>query len=101
MGADYFEVHILDFDRDIYGASLTVHILYKLRDNQQFLSEQALICQIQKDIKNARSRTIIGLAFGTFDYFHAGHEAYLREAQNRCDELHIIIARDTTVQRVK
>lgn len=41
------------------------------------------------------------LAFGTFDYFHAGHESYLKQAAELGDQLIVIIARDETVQRIK
>lgn len=41
------------------------------------------------------------LAFGTFDHFHAGHEAYLKQAKALGDFLVVIIARDTTVQSIK
>lgn len=41
------------------------------------------------------------MAFGTFDYFHAGHEHYLREAKKLGDELIVIIARDKTVRQIK
>ena len=30
------EVHLFDFDRDIYGAHITVHFLHKLRDEATF-----------------------------------------------------------------
>ncbi|MBN1792228.1 FAD synthase [Candidatus Woesearchaeota archaeon] len=41
------------------------------------------------------------LAFGTFDIFHKGHEYFLREAKALGDELHVVIARDETVEHVK
>jgi len=61
------------------------------------------------------------LAFGTFDYFHAGHESYLKQASKLgteqgghkaspstnepfCEAKHqliVVVARDTTVQRIK
>jgi len=41
------------------------------------------------------------LAFGTFDYFHAGHESYLLQAAELGDQLIVVIARDETVQRIK
>lgn len=41
------------------------------------------------------------MAFGTFDYFHAGHEHYLREARKLGDELIVVIARDKTVRQIK
>jgi FAD synthetase len=43
----------------------------------------------------------IVMAFGTFDYFHAGHENYLKQAAALGDELIVVVARDDTVKRVK
>lgn len=41
------------------------------------------------------------MAFGTFDYFHAGHENYLKQAKSLGDNLIVVVARDTTVKLVK
>lgn len=41
------------------------------------------------------------MAFGTFDYLHAGHESFLKQARDLGDELLVVLARDTTVQSVK
>ena len=41
------------------------------------------------------------MAFGTFDFFHAGHEDYLRQAGALGDELIVVVARDETVKKVK
>lgn len=41
------------------------------------------------------------MAFGTFDYFHAGHEDYLRQAKALGATLIVVIARDETVKKVK
>lgn len=41
------------------------------------------------------------LAFGTFDILHPGHEHALTEARGLGDHLTVIIARDTTVEKVK
>ena len=41
------------------------------------------------------------MAFGTFDYLHAGHENFLRQARALGDELLVVLARDATVQSVK
>jgi len=38
---------------------------------------------------------------GTFDHFHAGHQFFLWSAHKMCDEMVIIIARDSTVKRIK
>lgn len=41
------------------------------------------------------------IAFGTFDYLHAGHESYLQQAKALGDHLTVVIARDTTVKKIK
>jgi FAD synthetase len=41
------------------------------------------------------------MAFGTFDYFHAGHEDYLRQAKELGATLIVVVARDETVKKVK
>lgn len=48
------EVHLLDFDGDLYGRHLQVELLEKLRGEGDFNSEQALIDQIHVDIENAK-----------------------------------------------
>lgn len=49
------EVHIFDFDRDIYGELLTVEFLHKIRDEQTFSGLDALKTQIQADIHTAKT----------------------------------------------
>ena len=49
------EVHILDFDRDIYGQEIEVIFHQKLRGEQKFESVAALKTQITTDIATARS----------------------------------------------
>jgi len=41
------------------------------------------------------------LAFGTFDLLHKGHEFYLREAKKFAEKLVVVVARDTSVEKVK
>jgi FAD synthetase len=41
------------------------------------------------------------MAFGTFDILHNGHMFFLRSARKLGDELTVVIARDSTVQRTK
>jgi riboflavin kinase/FMN adenylyltransferase len=48
------EVHLFDFDREIYGHWVAVRFLYKLRDEQQFESFDALTAQIERDVHRAR-----------------------------------------------
>jgi riboflavin kinase/FMN adenylyltransferase len=49
------EVHLFDFDREIYGAHVTVHFLHKLRDEAKFDSLAALTAQIDRDVKDIRN----------------------------------------------
>lgn len=55
------EVHILDFDRDIYDQHITVRFRSFIRPEQKFESFEALKEQIKKDAKGARA--IFGLPF--------------------------------------
>jgi len=48
------EVHLFNFDRDIYGEHVQVHFLHKLRDEQKFADLNALMKQIEQDCEQAR-----------------------------------------------
>jgi riboflavin kinase/FMN adenylyltransferase len=52
------EVHILDFERELYGQDIEVLFLSKLRDEEKFGSVEALQAQIAADIHAAR--TLLG-----------------------------------------
>ncbi len=41
------------------------------------------------------------MVFGTFDYLHAGHEYYIKEARSLGHEIIAVLARDHTVQTIK
>ena len=49
------EVHLFDFDRDIYGAHISVRFVQKLRDEQRFPNLDALKAQIAADAAAARA----------------------------------------------
>ncbi|MFP4601778.1 MAG: bifunctional riboflavin kinase/FAD synthetase [Halochromatium sp.] len=49
------EVHLFDFDADLYGAHLQVEFLLRLRDEQRFDSFEALRAQIARDAEAARA----------------------------------------------
>ena len=51
------EVHLLDFNRDIYGQELEVTFLQKLRGEQKFATVGDLKIQIAADIATARQLT--------------------------------------------
>lgn len=54
-GADcLLEVHLLDFDGELYGRQLQVAFLRRLRDERRFESLQALQAQIASDVASAR-----------------------------------------------
>lgn len=48
------EVHLFNFNRDIYGEHVQVHFLHKLRDEQKFADLNALMKQIERDCEQAR-----------------------------------------------
>jgi riboflavin kinase / FMN adenylyltransferase len=49
------EVHILDFDENIYGRRLRVGFRARLRDEERFASAEALVAQIHRDLAAARA----------------------------------------------
>ena len=53
-GKPLLEVHLFDFDRDIYGRHVRVHFLKKLRDEAKFPNLEALKRQIAADEQAAR-----------------------------------------------
>src|SRR5881296_1470907 len=48
------EIHLMDFDRDIYGSDLEVRFIHYLRPEKKFESVEALVRQISLDVKQAR-----------------------------------------------
>ncbi len=58
------EVHLLDFDREIYGERLTVTFLRRVRDERKFDSLETLTAQLQQDRDEAR-RLIAARAFSS------------------------------------
>ena len=51
------EAFLLDFEGDLYGRRLVVELWQRLRDEQAFESEQALIAQIARDVEATRAAT--------------------------------------------
>jgi riboflavin kinase/FMN adenylyltransferase len=47
------EVHLLDFEGELYGQLLAIDFLAKLRDTQRFNSREELIEQLKEDISSA------------------------------------------------
>jgi len=56
MGGSHtiLEVHIFDFDEDVYGCYVQVEFLHKFRDEEKYDSMEILKQQIMIDAKNAR-----------------------------------------------
>jgi riboflavin kinase/FMN adenylyltransferase len=50
------EAHLLDFDDDIYGATLTVEFLERIRPELRFDGVSELVAQIGRDAEEARRR---------------------------------------------
>ncbi|MDZ7363515.1 MAG: bifunctional riboflavin kinase/FAD synthetase [candidate division KSB1 bacterium] len=55
------EAHLLDFSGDLYGATLNIHFVARLRSEQQFDSPQALVAQLQQDREAAYQFLVTGL----------------------------------------
>lgn len=54
-GGDFLvEVHVFDFDRDLYGRRLEVQFIEKLRDEANFKNLDALQLQMREDERRAR-----------------------------------------------
>lgn len=49
------EIHLLDFQGDLYGKKIQIEVLSRLRDEKKFESIQDLAAQISKDEKSARN----------------------------------------------
>lgn len=49
------EVHLFDFDRDIYGEYIHVDFIAHIRDEEKFESVEELVAQMNKDTENAQS----------------------------------------------
>src|SRR5881409_2534087 len=48
------EIHLLDFDRDIYGKDLELRFIRYLRPEKKFENVDALVHQIERDVQQAR-----------------------------------------------
>jgi riboflavin kinase/FMN adenylyltransferase len=48
------EVHLFDFNADIYGRRVHVDFLHKLRDEAKYPDLDTLVAQIQRDVDNAK-----------------------------------------------
>jgi riboflavin kinase/FMN adenylyltransferase len=48
------EVHLFDFDAEIYGRRVRVNFLHKLRDEEKYPDLDSLVAQIRRDVDNAK-----------------------------------------------
>jgi riboflavin kinase / FMN adenylyltransferase len=56
----HLEVHLFNFDNDIYGEAMEVRFIQRLREEQKFDSLDALKAQIARDALHARSVLLAG-----------------------------------------
>ena len=54
-GKPVLEVHLFDFDREIYGRHLRMDFLHKLRDEEKYPDLDTLTRQIERDVENAKN----------------------------------------------
>ena len=52
------EVHFLGYEGDLYGQTITVQFMERLRDEQRFSNEEELIAQLKKDARMVESLVI-------------------------------------------
>ncbi len=54
-GRVLLEVHLFDFDRQVYGQAIRVEFLKKLREEEKYVDLPTLTAAIRRDAENARS----------------------------------------------
>ncbi|MTI43384.1 riboflavin kinase/FMN adenylyltransferase [Roseibium hamelinense] len=54
-GAPLFEIHLFDFQGDLYGKKLRTHVVSYLRGEEKFDSAETLVAQMDKDSLEARA----------------------------------------------
>jgi riboflavin kinase/FMN adenylyltransferase len=59
------EVHVLDFDGDLYGKEIQVEFVARLRGQEKFQDIDQLAAQIQRDVDQARSELALGYGSAT------------------------------------
>lgn len=99
--SEVFEVHIFDFNSDIYHKEIEVYICYKIRENIKFTTLEALKNTISNDVIKLKNEKISSMAFWTFDVVHDWHKYYLSESLKYADELIVVVARDVSVEHFK
>lgn len=61
------EVHLLDFEGDLYGKRVTVRFRDRIRDERKFKSAADLVRQIEKDVRYAREMKLREPSSGSGD----------------------------------
>ena len=54
-GPPLLEVHLLDFDGDLYGREVEVEFIERIRDELKFDSLDALVAEMNRDKERARA----------------------------------------------
>jgi riboflavin kinase / FMN adenylyltransferase len=54
-GAPLLEVHLLDFEGDLYGRDMLVEFIERIRDERKFESLDLLVTEMRRDIERARA----------------------------------------------
>ena len=52
------EVHIFDFDRDIYGEYITIQFVERLREERKYSDLDSLVAQMHEDVSAARAALV-------------------------------------------
>ena len=55
------EAHLLDFEGDLYGETLRIAFLERLRGERRFDSVDALVAQMQRDVEQAERIALAGV----------------------------------------
>ena len=96
-----FETHIFNFSQDIYGETVEVIILQKIRDNRKFENLEDLKIQIHKDKIVCENIKMPVLTFWSFDLIHEWHKHYLFEAKKYGTYLSTVVASDENIKKIK
>lgn len=48
------EVHVLDFEGEVYGREVRIELLHRLREERRFSGPEELTQQIRRDVEEAR-----------------------------------------------
>ncbi len=97
---ELFEVHLFDFDGDLYWQSIEVWVYKKIRNNMQFHSLEEIQAQIIKDVAHAKNIKNTVLTFWTFDIIHPGHVHYLNHAKMRGSKLITVISTSKNREKI-